>query len=170
MKEYDNTALFYDLFYSNKSYEKEIDFLKSIIKNKKTILDVGCGTGIHMSLLENDIYIVDGLDISLSMLDIAKKRTIGNLYNANLLNYKIDKKYDAIISMFAVFNYLNNYDEFEKGILNSKKHLNKNGILIIDLNNGRNSGSKETKVNNNKRIMTWNYDEKKSKGEVIYVK
>ncbi len=52
MCEYKEMAKYYDLFYSNKSYEKEVLFLKNLIGNKKTILDVGCGTGIHMNLIE----------------------------------------------------------------------------------------------------------------------
>ena len=139
MFEYQNMAKYYDLFYKNKSYEKEVDFLKNLIGNRKTILDVGCGTGIHMNLLENQ-YKVDGLDLSYQMLEIAKSRVIGKLMQGNLLNYKTYKKYDAIISMFAVFNHLRNYDEFEQGILHWYNNLNENGILIVDIHNVRTSG------------------------------
>lgn len=92
------------------------------------------------------------------MLDIAKNKLHGNLYCDNLLDFHLDKQYDAIISMFAVFNHLNHYDEFKKGILNLYQHLNKNGILIIDLHNGRSNGEKENSVCYNKRIMKWNFN------------
>ena len=65
MCEYKEMAKYYDLFYSNKSYEKEVLFLKNLIGNKKTILDVGCGTGIHMNLLEKYGYQVDLDEIDL---------------------------------------------------------------------------------------------------------
>ena len=117
MVEYSSMAKYYDLFYSNKSYERETDFLKELIGNRKTVLDVGCGTGVHMHLLEDSGYIVDGLDLNSGMLDIAKTRVKGNLIEANLLNFNINKRYDSIISMFAVFNHLNDYNEFEKGIM-----------------------------------------------------
>ena len=159
MLEYNNMAKYYDLFYSNKSYENEISFLKKLIGNRKTILDVGCGTGLHMHLLENSGYIVDGLDLNLGMLDIAQTRVKGNLFEANLLNFNINKKYDCIISMFAVFNHLNDYDEFEKGIMHCYEHLNEDGILIIDLHNGRKSGKKVSKYKKYSRIMSWQFDE-----------
>ena len=159
MLEYNNMAKYYDLFYSNKSYENEISFLKKLIGNRKTILDVGCGTGLHMHLLENSGYIVDGLDLNLGMLDIAQTRVKGNLFEANLLNFNINKKYDCIISMFAVFNHLNDYNEFEKGIMHCYEHLNEDGILIIDLHNGRKSGKKVSKYKKYSRIMSWQFDE-----------
>ena len=101
---------------------------------------------------------VDGIDLSKDMLDIADSRVNGKVYQGNLLDYKINKKYDVIISMFAVFNHLNSYEELEQGIINSYNHLNDNGILIIDLHNGRSNGEKETNYNDFKRIMKWQFD------------
>ena len=158
MHEYNDMAKYYDLFYNTKSYDKEVGFLINIIGNRKTILDVGCGTGIHMHLLEQKGYFVDGIDLNNEMLEIARNRTKGHLFKANLLDYKIQSKYDAIISMFAVFNHLNNYKEFEQGILHSLEYLNKNGILIIDLHNSRKSGEKSTTYNEYIRIMKWNFN------------
>ncbi len=158
MFEYKEMAKYYDLFYYNKSYEKEVKFLENLIGNRKSILDVGCGTGIHMNLLEKKGYFVDGLDLNIEMLDIAKNRVKGNLYNGNLLDYNINKTYDAIISMFAVFNHLRNYNELEKGILHWYDHLSENGILIIDLHNGRSNGRKESLYKDYKRIMAWSFN------------
>ena len=163
MVEYSSMAKYYDLFYSNKSYERETDFLKELIGNRKTVLDVGCGTGVHMHLLEDSGYIVDGLDLNSGMLDIAKTRVKGNLIEANLLDFNINKKYDSIISMFAVFNHLNDYNEFEEGIMHCYEYLNEDGILIIDLHNGRKSGEKVSEYKDYKRIMSWEFDEKNLK-------
>lgn len=156
--EYGKMAKYYDLFYKDKDYNKEINFITDLINDRKTILDVGCGTGIHMHLLESIGYEVDGIDLSKDMLDIADSRVNGKVYQGNLLYYKINKKYDVIISMFAVFNHLKSYEELERGIINSYNHLKDNGILIIDLHNGRSNGEKETNYNDFKRIMKWQFD------------
>ena len=171
MYEYQHMAKYYDMFYSNKSYDNEVDFLINIIGNRKTILDVGCGTGIHMKMLEDKGHQVDGMDLNKSMLEIAKTRIKGNLFHENLLNYKSNKSYDAIISMFAVFNHLKNYEELEKGILNLYSLLNQNGILIIDLHNGRTNGEKENTYQNYKRIMKWTFDclEFKEHTDITYI-
>jgi len=163
MHEYRDMAKYYDIFYSDKSYEKEVKFLTNLVGNRRTILDVGCGTGIHMHLLEEKGYQVDGLDLNTGMLEIAKTRVSGNLFEENLLDFKINKKYDAVISMFAVFNHLDNYEDFEKGILHCYQHLNPDGILIIDLHNGRSDGEKVDTKQGYQRIMKWQFDSKNFK-------
>jgi len=158
MYEYKLLAKYYDLFYENKSYAKEVSFLTSLIGNRKTVLDVGCGTGRHIELLVKHGYLASGLDLNEEMLEIAKTRTNGEIFASNLLDFKLYKKYDAIISMFAVFNHLQNYEELEQGILNCYNHLNSNGILIIDLYNARTDGSKEDYYKNYKRVMSWKFN------------
>ena len=169
--EYQEMAKYYDLFYKKKNYDKESTFLENLINKRKTILDVGCGTGLHIHYLEEKNYQVEGLDLNEGMLEVAKTRVKGLLYQGNLLDFQPKKKYDAIISMFAVFNHLNNEQELEKAILHWYKYLNEKGILIIDLHNGRKSGEKETTIDNCKRIMKWTFDNTtfKENTEITYV-
>ena len=169
--EYQEMAKYYDLFYKKKNYDKESTFIENLINKRKTILDVGCGTGLHMHYLEEKNYQVEGLDLNEGMLEVAKTRVKGLLYQGNLLDFQPKKKYDAFISMFAVFNHLNNEQELEKAILHWYKYLNENGILIIDLHNGRKSGEKETTIDNCKRIMKWTFDNTtyKENTEITYV-
>ena len=131
--EYKEFAKYYDKFYSKKNYKKEVDFLKNFIDKNDRIIDIGCGTGIHASLL-ND-YNIDGLDLNEEMLEIAKTRINGSLYHQNMLDIKIDKKYNIIISMFAVINHLRNIDELELCLKNLKQILKPNGKIILDLHN-----------------------------------
>jgi len=166
--EYKEFAKYYDIFYSKKDYKKEVDFIKNFLNKDDKILDIGCGTGIHASYLESDGYIVDGLDLNKEMLSVAKNRLNGTLYNQNMLNIKIDRKYDVIISMFAVINHLKNINELEMTFKNIKNILNENGVIIIDLHNPINSGTKTNVYNNLKRTMTWNYD-KENKIEITNI-
>lgn len=70
-----------------------------------SILDVGCGTGAHLELYQRykcDLY---GLDVSPSMLEIARKR-LGDtarldLGNAVQMPYE-SNKFDLIISMLSL--------------------------------------------------------------------
>lgn len=159
--EYKIFAKYYDKFYKNKKYNNEVMFLEKIItSNRKSILDIGCGTGIHASLLESLGYKVDLVDISIDMLDIARTRTSGVIYNQDVLNLKLDKKYDAIISMFAVMNHLKNTEQLKQAIINMKNLLNDDGIIIIDLHNPKASGEKEDVVEDMKRVMKWEYNKK----------
>ena len=85
--EYQEMAKYYDLFYKKKNYDKESTFLENLINKRKTILDVGCGTGLHMHYLEEKNYQVEGIDLNQGMLDVAKARVKGTLYQENLLDF-----------------------------------------------------------------------------------
>lgn len=111
-----------------------------------------------MSILEENKYNVEGFDINSDMLNIASTKVKGNLYKGNILSYKSTKKYDAIISMFAVFNHLKDTSQFEMAIKNLYNLLENDGVLIIDLHNGRTSLSKTDEVDGIKRIMKWEYN------------
>lgn len=166
--EYKEFAKYYDKFYSKKNYKKEVEFLKNFVRKNDKIIDIGCGTGIHASLLSN--YDVDGLDLNKEMLEIAKTRIKGNLYNQNMLNININKKYNIIISMFAVINHLKNIDELEKCLLNFKKILLPDGKIILDLHNPQSSGEKVDYYCKIERTMTWDYDKdlKIEKTKIIF--
>lgn len=159
--EYTDFAKYYDKFYQKKDYEKEVDFLKNFINNEDKIIDIGCGTGIHASLISKKGFDIEGLDINKEMLEIAKTRLNSTLYLQDILNININKKYDVIISMFAVINHLKDTNELEKCLTNLKDILKKDGVLIIDLHNPQSSGIKTDTFGNITRTMKWDYDKEK---------
>ncbi len=162
--EYKEFAKYYDKFYKNKNYIKETKFLMNFINQNDKIIDIGCGTGMHAFLLQQKGFQVDGLDFNKEMLDIAKTRIKSHLYLQNILDLNINKKYDVIISMFAVINHLKDVKELEKALMNLKDILTDDGKIIIDLHNPQKSGNKIDYYDNMTRTMEWNYD-KKSKIE-----
>ncbi|MGZ7180607.1 MAG: class I SAM-dependent DNA methyltransferase, partial [Halobacteriota archaeon] len=81
MDVFDRYAQYYDLFYRDKNYTDEVDYVDALIEKyalgkPATILDLGCGTGGHAVLLAKKGYDVTGVDRSDAMLAIAgeKKR------------------------------------------------------------------------------------------------
>lgn len=156
--EYKEFAKYYDKFYQKKDYNKEVTFLMNFINPSDKIIDIGCGTGVHASLIFKNGFDIDGLDLNNEMLEIAKTRLNSNFYLQNILDINIDKKYDVTISMFAVINHLKSIDELEKCLSNLKGILNDNGRIIIDLHNPQSSGSKTDSYDDMTRVMEWNYD------------
>lgn len=159
-KDYEKYADFYDIFNKYRNYNIEMRFILNMLKNKKRVLDIGCGTGTHLNILENLGYIVEGIDISDKMILLAKEKVNCPIHKANILDYKIDEKYDGIIAMHSVFNHLKSYEEFEKAFVNSLNHLNNKGIMIIDLDNRRSNDDVYDKVDGNKRYLECFYSEK----------
>ena len=159
-KDYYKYSDFYDIFNKYRNYNREVRFILNMTKNKKWVLDIGCGTGTHINMLNNLGYIVSGIDKSQNMVDLAKYKSGCKIYKMDILDYSLDEKYDAIIAMHSVFNHLKGYYEFEKALLNSLNYLNKNGIMIIDLDNRRSNDDVNDVVDGNKRYLECFYSEK----------
>jgi SAM-dependent methyltransferase len=132
---------YYDLFYSDKDYASEVNYIDSLIKSSKadakTVLDMGCGTGKHASLLCEKGYIVHGIDLSEDMLKIAETRRSGiedklSFSHSNIQELSLNKKFDTVVSLFHVMSYQNSNDELIKAFEVAKNHLNDDGIFIFD--------------------------------------
>lgn len=142
---FEKFAKYYDLIYSDKLYQKECEFINSVISKEiqscKKILDLGCGTGNHSIILSSKGYEITGVDISHKNIEIAKEKSKshqGNLefFQGDMSSIKISKKFDVCISMFSSLCYLTNIEKFKKTLNNIWHHLNDKGILIFDYWNG----------------------------------
>ena len=65
------------------------------------------------------------------MAEVAKSRGL-ECEIADIVNFSLDKSFDACISLFHVISYINNNDQLIRVFQNTKKHLNKNGLFIFD--------------------------------------
>jgi SAM-dependent methyltransferase len=146
MEVFKNYANYYDFLYEDKNYEEECDFIEEAIKKYsgikvKSILELGSGTGGHAIHLAKRKYEMTGIDASEDMLKIAKQKTksLGlkmDLQLCDIRDFKFDRKFDSMICMFAVLNYITETGELIKTLQKVKKHLKKGGLFIIDIWNG----------------------------------
>ena len=101
--------------------------LRSLIPDVmgKTILDVGCGTGVQTRYLVDNGARVMGLDASPEMLSYAKK-DLGNQAEFSLVNIEEDlsflgrETYDGIVSALTI-TYIENLDKLFKQLRNLLK-------------------------------------------------
>lgn len=131
----------YNTLYKSKDYKRETEYLyKLITKNYnqkiKNILDIGCGTGKHASLLVDKGYQLHGVDMSPQMISIAKenlkeKKNL-SFSISKITNLKLKKKFNIILSVFHVMSYQTKNDELIKTFEIVKKHLVDDGIFIFD--------------------------------------
>lgn len=130
----------YDFLYTNKDYTKETNLIKTILKkylpNSKSLLDLGCGTGLYSNLITKLNFNVVGVDRSSNMLSIAnqkyKKNKKLSFIKSSIENIKLNKKFDIISALFHILSYQRSESEIDKFFSKSYLHLNKNGILIFD--------------------------------------
>jgi SAM-dependent methyltransferase len=136
---------YYDLLYSDKDYKAEVDYIKNIIKkynpSAKTILDLGCGTGIHANLLASEGFQVTGVDLSTEMIEVAndkkntdysENRDSLNFISGDIRSLRLEEKYDVVVSLFHVFSYLSSNSDIKEGLETLNFHVKENGIVFFD--------------------------------------
>lgn len=138
-------AQYYDLLYKDKDYEREAKYVSTVLRTNdtdtKTILDLGCGTGMHARSLARDGYVVHGIDYSADMIKQATQRleslpteeTNGiEFQHGDIRTIRIAKRFDAVISLFHVISYQNDNDDILKTFTTARKHLNPDGLFVFD--------------------------------------
>ena len=102
---------------------------------RNSILDLGCGTGNFLQILEKHFKICIGIDLSKDMIDIAKQNCKkANLFVGNILDFQFDQKFNLITCNYDMINHLNTLEEYIKVFKNVYKHLEKGGLFLFDFN------------------------------------
>ena len=153
---HNNLAKYYDRVYSFKDYLDEAVRLQNLIikyleSEGNSLLDVACGTGLHLKNLKDD-FSCTGVDISKSMLKIARKNAKGVTFKeADMKTLRLGKQFDVIICLLSSIGYVKTAASLEKTIRNFSKHLKKGGLALIEP-----SHAKSVYVNGEPRITTYN--------------
>jgi ubiquinone/menaquinone biosynthesis C-methylase UbiE len=130
-------AKYYDKVYSYRNYLDEAVRLQNLImkyleSGGNTLLDVACGTGLHLKYLKDD-FSCTGVDISRPMLKIARKNAVGvNFKEADMKTLKLEKQFDVVTCLLSTIGYVKTQTNLERTIQNFAKHLKKGGLLLIE--------------------------------------
>lgn len=135
-KSYKEFSQIYDLLMNDTDYERWTSFIINKIENKNKILEAACGTGSITSILSEKNYKVTAFDLSQDMLmkayDKTRKNPAIKLLNQNMINFKIDDKFEAAICCCDGVNYLNK-DEVLSFFKSVHDHLLPEGKFIFDI-------------------------------------
>jgi ubiquinone/menaquinone biosynthesis C-methylase UbiE len=130
-------AKYYDRVYSFRDYLDEAVRLQNLIikyseSGGNELLDVACGTGLHLKHLKDD-FVCTGVDVSKSMLKIARKNVKGVTFKeADMKTMRLKKQFDVITCMLSSIGYVKTPVSLEKTIQNFSNHLNKGGLVLIE--------------------------------------
>lgn len=134
----DDYSSVYDSFYGNHDYDADINAIKTFIAvygkdNSDSILDFGCGSGIHANKLSKT-YNVMGVDISLGMLKQASEKYPHlNLKHGDVKNFTASCLFDVVTMNSAVLCYQLSNEDVIKTMINVRKHLTTQGLFIFDV-------------------------------------
>src|SRR5262249_32549556 len=123
------SAEFYDAIYSFKDYAAEAAQVAAKTRaarpDSRTILDVACGTGEHARLLaQRHGFEVDGLDLDPGLLRLARqKHPAGQFLQADMSDFTLGRRYDAILCLFSSIGYLVTLDRITRALVCFRRHL-----------------------------------------------
>jgi ubiquinone/menaquinone biosynthesis C-methylase UbiE len=132
-------AEIYDLIHSwwrGKDYETEATQVAEMIQARKpeasSLLDVACGTGIHLERFAKSFDHVEGIDLSEAMLSIARTRMPeAVLHQGDMRELDLPRRFDAITCMFTAIAHQTE-DELGETLRRFARHLNPGGVVVLD--------------------------------------
>lgn len=125
----------YDQTHSFKDYVHEVSDLVALINrwnpNASTLLDVACGTGLHLERLSHH-FRCEGLDINQDFLAKASDRFKGRLHHGDMESFSLHHLYDVVICLFGSISYLQTPDRLARAINCMAQHVAPGGLLVIE--------------------------------------
>lgn len=136
-----NVAEVYDLIYGpgvGKDYEQEAGELAALIRERRpaasNLLDVACGTGLHLLHLREHFGQVEGVELSPRMAEIARSRlgpkvevTIGDMRA-----FDLGRRFDAVTCLFSAIGYVQSREELDRTLERFAAHLSPGGVLVLE--------------------------------------
>jgi SAM-dependent methyltransferase len=146
MSSFDLYAHYYDVLYNDKDYQAEVCYVEELLKEfgpvEPSILELGCGTGIHAQLFAEKGYDLHGVDLGENMIARAVSRQSEmtketskklDFSVGNVLNVRVNKKFGAVISLFHVISYQVSNEDLNAAFLTASEHLDADGLFIFDV-------------------------------------
>lgn len=134
---FDESAHIYDLLYSFKDYEAESVQLIALVRDRRpdarSLLDVACGTGVHLSHLRETFPDVAGTDVDAGMLAVARERLPDvPLTVADMRSLDLGRRFDAVTCLFSSVGYLSTAEDLAAAVARMAAHLEPGGVLVVD--------------------------------------
>lgn len=142
---FDAYASYYDLLYRDKNYGAETAYVASLLEKhgvpRRSVLELGCGTGGHAEHLARSGYEVHGVDLSERMLAraferrnrsdkaVAARLSFGP---GDVRNVRLDRKFDTVLALFNVMGYQVTDDDLRATFMTAAAHLHPGGVFLFD--------------------------------------
>ncbi|MDQ4089625.1 MAG: class I SAM-dependent methyltransferase [Actinomycetota bacterium] len=136
---YEQSVTAYELLHATrgKDYAREAAAVTERIRGRRpeasTLLDVACGSGLHLAALAEAGWDVEGVDLSEPMLAAAAARLPGvALHAADMRTFRLDRRFDAVVCLFSAIGYMTSLDDLAVAATNMGEHLLPGGVLVVE--------------------------------------
>jgi SAM-dependent methyltransferase len=136
-----NLAAVYDLIYGvaiGKDYAVEASELAALIRAHRTdasaLLDVACGTGLHLLHLRALFDEVEGVELSPQMRAIAESRlgAAVKIHAGDMRTFDLGRRFDAVTCLFSSIGYVQSREELHRSLERFAAHIEPGGVLIVE--------------------------------------
>lgn len=139
-------ARYYDLLYRDKPYREEADYVRRLISSHvpgaHTVVELGCGTGVHAEELARAGMAITGVDLSEWMLERAAARRLTlpqdiaqrlQFHRGDVRSVRLGISADAVISLFHVVSYQSENADLHAMFATAREHMRPGGVFIFDV-------------------------------------
>lgn len=140
---YTYLARVYD-FCMDVDYDQWIEYLLALFAlyrhDPGQVLDLGCGTGNITIPLAGRGFALTGVDLSVEMVVEARRKAVERGLDISFLTQDMlslnlcGKKFDTVLSICDVLNYLTHEADLKQAFDQVYKHLRPGGLWLFDLN------------------------------------
>lgn len=131
-------AEIYDIIYrQRKDYQAEAHGFTKVITDRRpeatSLLDVACGTGEHLVYLQKAFTHVEGVDISVSMCEIAQKKLPSvPIHATDMRAFELGRCFDGVICPFSSIAHAGSVEGLDAAISCMARHLTPGGVLAVE--------------------------------------
>ena len=149
MDAYGQFALVYDRLMEDMPYDEWVTFTEAAWKHygivPKSVADIGCGTGSVALPLAQRGYQVIGIDLSESMLSIAREKEsqLGRMRGCvqwvcqDMREWSVPEPVDTVVCYCDSINYLTETEDVRSFIQQTYSQLRPGGLFLFDMHHER---------------------------------
>lgn len=131
-------AEMYDLVHAGrgKDYRAEATQVCEAVRERcpdaNSLLDVACGTGIHLGLFADMFREVEGIDLSVDMLALAQRRLTGVRLNlGDMRSFDLGRTFDVVTCMFASIGHMETITDLTLALSCFARHVPAPGGIVV---------------------------------------
>jgi N-dimethyltransferase len=132
-------AALYDAAFRSrgKDYPGEAAAIATLIRERcpgaRTLLDVACGTGMHLQTLAKEFELVEGVELSPGMLAIARERLSGvALSMGDMRTFDLGRTFDAVTCMSNAVAEVETREGLRTALGRMAAHVAPGGVLVVE--------------------------------------
>jgi SAM-dependent methyltransferase len=135
---YERSAEVYDLVNQagGKDYAAEAERVAALILARNpdavTLLDVACGTGIHLGHLRQR-FTVSGVEPEPPMRELAARALPGvALHAGDMRSFDLGEQFDAVTCLFSPIGYMLTRHDLDAAMAAMARHVAPGGVLVVE--------------------------------------